>query len=173
MQDRGAGSSYTSRSGTTSNTSTNDSWLVAPTKRHPADVGAVQFSNVVRFLPPLTSSASLPLAYLTPRPVSRYVPVGGVDVSFRHRPLLPRSLPPRQPTRLCPPSNVGPTRTHSDWLMAFIPPRPLIARPTRPPSILVAAVRPPSDIDHAPRLAKPHFVLHSTATVIQVLVLPL
>ena len=173
MQYRATGLSYTSRSGTTFNTSTNDSWLVAPTKRHPADVGAVQFSDVVRFLPPLTSSASLPLAYLTPRPVSRYVPVGGVDVSFRHRPLLPRSLPPRQPTRLRPPSNVGLRRTHSDWLMAFIPPRPLIARPTRPPSIVVAAVRPPSDIDHAPRLAKPHFVLHSTATVLQVLVLPL
>ena len=110
MEHGGEEVSYTAKSATTNNADANVPGCIVSTHTNSEDIESGQFSNIVRFLPPLTSPArpptsarppeSLSLASSTPRPVSRYFPVDGFDVPFRHPASLAEksAAPPTHPS---------------------------------------------------------------------------
>ena len=121
MEHGGEEVSYTAKSATTHNADANVPGCIVSTHTNSEDIESGQFSNIVRFLPPLTSPArpatsarpptNFSIASPTQRPVSRHAPLDCVDPCFPHPTSLAEPPAPRRPTRLFRPSGHRPNRT--------------------------------------------------------------
>ena len=169
-------SHYTAQSATTNNADANVPGCIVSTHTNSEDIESGQFSNIVRFLPPLTSPARpatsarpptiFSIASPTPRSVSRHAPLDGVDPPFTHPTSLAETPAPTDPPTVSPLWPSPKPNTPIDSGRAGHPTlrgTPCIAPPARSlphvrpahPASLCRLSGPPSAIDHAPPLGHP------------------